>query len=196
MSENKQRNILYLMFGIPLLGLLITTAFYFYVSTQGVQLETQNNGILIKPPKQIVEVLSLDSMGKAVQWYHGEKRWSMVVVGSRHCDDLCQKQLYLVRQTHTMLGSDSVRVDMIYLNTSNDIDEATTQLLKTDYAHFKIINADADKWHEWQSHFKDSNIKAAHFFLVDPAGWLMMYYTDSQTYKLIIKDLKFLLKNS
>jgi len=39
--------------------------------------------------------------------------------------------------------------------------------------------------------------KEAHqFYLVDPRGYLMMYYTPEQNYKEIIRDLKFLLTQS
>jgi hypothetical protein len=34
------------------------------------------------------------------------------------------------------------------------------------------------------------------WFLVDPAGWIMMRFDDDLDYKAAISDLKFLLKNS
>jgi hypothetical protein len=34
------------------------------------------------------------------------------------------------------------------------------------------------------------------FYIVDPQGWLMMSYSEKNTYKEIIKDMRFLLKNS
>jgi len=34
------------------------------------------------------------------------------------------------------------------------------------------------------------------WYLVDPAGWVMMAYDDSVSYKDAMADLKFLLKNS
>ena len=34
------------------------------------------------------------------------------------------------------------------------------------------------------------------WYLVDPSGWIMMSYNEKVTYKDVIKDLKFLLKNS
>ena len=34
------------------------------------------------------------------------------------------------------------------------------------------------------------------WYLVDPAGWIMMSYNEEIPYKDVIKDLKFLLKNS
>jgi hypothetical protein len=34
------------------------------------------------------------------------------------------------------------------------------------------------------------------WYLVDPAGWVMMHFGDDLDYKAVIADLKFLLKNS
>jgi hypothetical protein len=34
------------------------------------------------------------------------------------------------------------------------------------------------------------------WYLVDPAGWIMMHFPDDLGYKAVIADLKFLLKNS
>ena len=36
----------------------------------------------------------------------------------------------------------------------------------------------------------------ARWYLVDPAGWIMMSYSTDNSYKDVIADLKFLLKNS
>jgi hypothetical protein len=34
------------------------------------------------------------------------------------------------------------------------------------------------------------------YLLIDPNGWLMMYYQPEHDYKAVIKDLKFLISNS
>jgi len=34
------------------------------------------------------------------------------------------------------------------------------------------------------------------WYLVDPAGWIMMSYNSGMSYKDVMADLKFLLKNS
>jgi hypothetical protein len=38
--------------------------------------------------------------------------------------------------------------------------------------------------------------QAGGWYLVDPAGWVMMHFDDNLDYKAVIADLKFLLKNS
>jgi hypothetical protein len=44
--------------------------------------------------------------------------------------------------------------------------------------------------------FAESAADTGTWYLVDPAGWIMMSYNKDQTYKDVITDLKFLLKNS
>jgi len=196
MSASNQKSVLFLIMGIPLLGIALTTAFYFYVTSQGIQLGTQNQGTLIRPPQQLTTMLQLDDQGQPINWYQGESIWAMMVIGSEQCDTQCERKLYLVRQIHTMLGSNSPRVKMVYVNKDAQLTEQTQKLLQTEYARFEVVQANDALLNAWSAGTKDPKIASANFYLIDPAGWIMMYYTDEQNYKAIIKDLKFLLKNS
>ncbi len=44
--------------------------------------------------------------------------------------------------------------------------------------------------------FAEAGADPSIWYLVDPAGWIMMSYNKDVTYKDVITDLKFLLKNS
>ena len=44
--------------------------------------------------------------------------------------------------------------------------------------------------------FAEQREDSSTWFLVDPAGWVMMSYNSEIGYKDVISDLKFLLKNS
>jgi hypothetical protein len=43
--------------------------------------------------------------------------------------------------------------------------------------------------------FPEYGADSSIWYLVDPAGWIMMSYNDQIPYKDVIADLKFLLKN-
>jgi len=44
--------------------------------------------------------------------------------------------------------------------------------------------------------FPELEENVAQWFLIDPAGWIMMSFDDSLDYKAVMADLKFLLKHS
>ena len=44
--------------------------------------------------------------------------------------------------------------------------------------------------------FAEYRAEPGTWYLVDPAGWIMMSYNTDVSYKDVISDLKFLLKNS
>ena len=44
--------------------------------------------------------------------------------------------------------------------------------------------------------FEEYRVDRSTWYLVDPAGWIMMSYNGEVSYKDVMADLKFLLKNS
>jgi cytochrome oxidase Cu insertion factor (SCO1/SenC/PrrC family) len=153
---------------------------------------------LLTPPKQISEVQPVDAQGKVFEWNKEDSHWSFLVVGHGECDAACQKKMYLVRQIHTALGKDALRLDMTYLNLDARLADETQAMFTRDYNHFIVLQADEAMVLPW--FVKDTPslniIESANFYVIDPAGWVMMYYTDAHDYKAVMKDMKFLLKNS
>lgn len=123
---------------------------------------------------------------------------TFMVAGLSSCDTACQKKLYLMRQIHTAIGKESLRINTIYLNLDQKLTPATAELFAKEYPHMQVLTADGEKVKSWftkQAPVLDI-LHAANFYVVDPGGWVMMYYTDEHDYKAVIKDMKFLLKNS
>ena len=56
-----------------------------------------------------------------------------------------------------------------------------------------VLSASPDQVGEIATEWDDNS---AQWFLVDPAGWVMMRFSDDLPYKEVIRDMKFLLKNS
>lgn len=198
MAMNGNKLTLPLIIGIPLLGIALTTLYYFFVTSYGIKLGTQNQGILITPPKQITELQVLDTKNNPHIWNNGQGRWTFIVPGHADCSEECQKKLYFVRQTHRALGKGALRVDTVYLNFDTVLSDETAALLKKEYSHFQVLHVDAPQAKAWiaqKSPVLDW-MGSGNFYVVDPMGWVMMYYTDSHDYKSVIKDMKFLLKNS
>lgn len=188
---------LILIFAIPMIGVVLMTAYYFYVTEYKVHTDTHNYGVLIHPPKQSLDV-SFTQEGTKAQFANHDERWTFLVAQQGSCEQECQKKLYLTRQIKEALGKYSARVQNVYLNIgAEQLPLATATLLDEEYKKHKIFSADATEVLSW---FEKSEPKLkldeADFYVVDPRGWVMMYYTSDNTYKQVIKDMKFLLKNS
>lgn len=117
-------------------------------------------------------------------------KWVMVHVGPSSCDADCVKQLYLMRQIRTAQGKEQSRIERLWVLTDGGkVDSALLQ------AHPGL--------HVWRSadtafaeQFPADDARAAHIYVVDPLGNLMLRFPARPDAKRMMKDLKLLLKAS
>lgn len=197
MSKENNKISLLLIIGIPIIGILLTTLYYFYVVNDGEQLGGHNQGMLISPPKQI-DLLPLTMLGESYQWANKERKWTFLVVGSSSCDQTCADKLYLTRQIRAAMGKYQLRLENAYLSLDGHINEAAQAFFVQEHPKLRVINSVQSEVEQWAVNAEPAldMLSGANFYVVDPNGWVMMYYTDEQSYKEVIKDMKFLLKNS
>lgn len=211
-SPGNGRAVLLLIAGIPLTMILAASWLWYFVVEGDLDivgtLGTANHGELIQPPRQIAELVFRDDAGAAFDWRDVEPRWTMLLVNRGGvCGANCERRLYTTRQIHVALGREFNRVRRVMVSdtapgqvrVSPAPDRASAELpadlrgfaeashaglllLRTDKAALETIAPAAEA--------------AGHWYLVDPAGWVMMRVRDDQPYKDVIKDMKFLLKNS
>ncbi len=194
----KQRLELILLFALPIIGVLLMTAYYFYVIENQTEMGTHNKGVLVSPPKPMSE-LALIVKDTAYKLDDGSGKWTFLVVGGASCNDDCVSQLYLTRQIKEALGKYKLRIRNVYLMTASS--EPTLNLLNvldSDYQNHELLKVDASAFNAWASKEQPelNSLQGVQFYVVDPAGWLMMYYTTEHNYKQVISDMKFLIKNS
>jgi len=158
-------------------------------------LGTKNNGVLITPPQPIADLPLQDSNGEPFNYASQEKLWSIIIPAAAHCDDQCEQTLYLTRQIHIALGKDTDRARRYVLTTQLPLDTDFQNLLKQHPNVVVLKTTDAD----YVNYFGRIKLQPAlhhQYLLVDPMGWLMMYYEPRHEFKAVVKDLKFLLSNS
>lgn len=199
-TTNNNKLSLYLILGIPVLGILLTTAYYFYVSSAELAVDTRNKGMLIQPPKNIAEAdIALQQQGKAYDWQpDSQGKWTFLVTGSGDCLASCRERLYLSRQIRLALGKYQPRIERVYLHTGAPLSDDSRAYLAAEHPQLKVIESAGSAAQDW---FRSEPpaldlLQDGRLYLVDPAGWVMMYYTDAHDYKAVISDVKFLLKNS
>jgi len=183
-----------LMFLAPLLA--VVAASFVYYTGIGLPGRTTNKGVLVVPPRQIAE-LALRSADGA-PWRDTEQgRWSMLIAGTGNCGSACADRLYLTRQLRKALGDDALRVRRIYLSTADSLDPATERLLATEHGDLLVLHADEAALRGLLARPGDPDpLDSGAFYLVDPRGFVMMYYLPVHAGRDTLSDLRFLLKNS
>ncbi len=198
-AKTSSRRIPAIMLGSLVLIILASTLL-FRASVNGqvdlpALLGTKNNGVLITPPRAIAELPLTLGDGEQFEFAKQPKHWNLLIPVVAHCDNQCEQNLYLTRQIHIALGKDADRVQRYLIATQWPLDAQFEELLKQ-HPGVQILRVDAAAF---TAYFSQSNLQPARdqqYLLLDPAGWLMMYYTPQHDGKAVIKDLKFLLSNS
>jgi hypothetical protein len=206
------RMTLLLIAGIPVIVILASTWMWFYVSSGKLDvvgaLGTANRGVLVQPPRQV-----LDEGWNGVEGQPfalaTSPRWSMVVPhhGAR-CDAACEQVLYTTRQIHMALGKELGRVQRLMV-ADEDLAELTLDVARLSDerplpASFSDYLATEQRGLTlWQATpgsfgtlFREYLAQPDTWYLMDPSGWVMMRYDSSVSYKDVISDMKFLIRNS
>jgi hypothetical protein len=211
------RAVLLLIAGVPLTMILAASWLWYFVIQGDLDLVgaigTANNGQLITP-QSIRDVALVDDTGAPLAWSDLDPRWTLVVANQGMlCDQACERRLYTTRQIHVALGRDFNRVRRAFVNASALADMRVAVPTEPvpgwpegagdDFRNYLMsahngVVALAAQPAQFDLLFQNADqvSPAAGWYLVDPAGWVMMYFPDALDYKAIITDLKFLLKNS
>lgn len=211
------RGTLLLIAGIPL-AMIFAASWLWYVVTDGdvdllSALGTSNNGALVTPPRELTNRPFSDAAGTVFYWSDVDPRWTLVVAAPGPvCGDVCERRIWLTRQIHVALGRDFNRVRRVLvtdvppsdlpLDIPAPLPEGWPQGFESgsvsDYlalGHPGVIALEASS-QDFDGLFSEVRSGEGGWYLVDPAGWVMMRFDDGLDYKAVITDLKFLLKNS
>jgi len=213
--NTSNRMVLLLIGGIPLTVILVATWMWYFVVRGDMDLVgilgTANNGTLVQPPRQLDDEMLYDEQGLRVNFADLEPRWAMLVpAATGNCDKACEKSLYLTRQVRVAMGKDFARLRRLYVSPESVQD---TRLMAPTLSDGRPASADGDfkqylaTEHKglraltlpaagYEALFPEHAVDSSTWYLVDPAGWIMMSYNGEVPYKNVIADLKFLLKNS
>ena len=210
-QRRRARVVLILIVGIPLSMMLGATALWWAVEQGHVDVlgsvGTANHGELIDPPRSVSDVVFQHEGVADTLWQDLPAKWRLLVVQrGDECDAICQQQLYQTRQIHIALGKNFNRVGRVVLS-----DTAPTAVTVTPEAK---RGSPATSLSDWlaQEHVGMTALTVpsdrlsaltpevlaspAQWYVVDPAGWIMMRVSDELYYKDVISDLRFLLKHS
>ena len=203
---------LLLIAGIPVIVILASTWMWYFVASGKLDLVgalgTANSGDLLRPPRQAVSAGWLNDEGREFAPLQRQTaRWTLVVPqASADCDALCEQRLFETRQIHMALGKEMGRVDRMLVTTADEI-KLLVAALSDDRplpgsfsAYLESEQRGLTVWRSddlaFDALFPELAAAPASWYLMDPAGWIMMRYDPSIGYKDVISDLKFLIRNS
>jgi hypothetical protein len=206
------RLVLLLIAGIPVTVILAASWLWYFV-VQGEldivdMLGTANHGELLQPPRQFAELDATTADGPFTV-SGPEPLWSMLVpVRGDSCDAACEERLYLTRQIHVALGREFNRIRRVLvtsepaagmelgipeLSDGKPTPASLEAYLDQEQRGLVAVTTDPDAL---DATFAEIGETPRSWYLMDPAGWVMMRYDADTSYKDVIADLKFLLKNS
>ena len=211
LQRRRARLVLILIAGIPLSMVLGATALWWAVEQGHVDVlgsvGTANHGELIDPPRSVSDVVFQHEGVAETLWQDLPVKWRLLVVQHGEvCDAICQQQLYQTRQIHLALGKNFNRVGRVVL--SNTAPKAVTVIpeaaqgsstaslsdwLAQEHVGVTALTVSLDRLSTLTPEVLES---PAQWYVVDPAGWIMMRVSDDLYYKDVISDLRFLLKHS
>lgn len=211
LRQRQARRVLLLIAGIPVGMMLAATALWWavqqgYVDILG-SVGTANHGDLINPPRSLSSVVFQHEGVADTLWEDLPEKWHLLVVQrGETCEEVCQQQLYQTRQIHVALGKDFNRVGRVLLGDVGGasaivvsgeslIDAPQNLLTWLGQEHMGVTSLTIPE-DELDRLVPETRDQPAQWYVVDPAGWVMMRVADDLYYKDVISDLRFLLKHS
>jgi len=192
----KGRRQLLLLIALFLLPPIAAWVAWNHLGERGVA-ATTNAGTLITPARPL-EVSGLRTgEGASVGDDLLRGRWTYVMFDDGSCaSELCDRQLFLTRQTRLAMNKDVRRVQRVMILAKPPA-PALRETLAPAHADLRWVVRDAGADRLLQA-FRGAAYDASgkHFFLVDPLGNLMMVYDPQVVPKGMMKDLQKLLKVS
>jgi len=204
LSAGRQRGFLNSRQALVLLGLLfMTPAFVAWVmhhsSEEGWRPEgTTNRGMLVHPARPLTLPADMLVAGVSANDYL-QGMWTLLYIGVTDCDDVCNNNLYKMRQINIAQNENMKRVQRLYLARAEGLSGALGELLQKEYPKMAVTLLSATQAEQIAPDFLIDGVSmegAERVYIVDPLGNLMMYYPADADPGGMLKDLKKLLKFS
>lgn len=173
---------LFLLIAVCLAPVLASYLAYYVFPPTG----RTNYGELIDPQITLAALDPTDPLGR----FKGQ--WILVTVQDGPCDRACAERLFFMRQTHTALGRERDRVDMVMLQAGAGPLSAELVAAHPKLAVIDTTPATITRWFPAGAEGRS----AGHLYVVDPQHNLMMRFPLEPDPARARKDLQRLLKAS
>jgi len=173
-----------LLIAVVFFGPLLGAAWLYY---RGGDLQPEsraNHGALLEPIVNLVDAVPASAL-------HGHPAWRLLYASDRPCDTSCEAALHTMRQSRLMLGKEMDRVERVFLHG----DVVPDTLRDTDGGEGLILLQDAALRAVLENK-RPVTMPAGGFFLIDPHGNLVLYFSPDIEPRDMVGDIKRLLRLS
>jgi cytochrome oxidase Cu insertion factor (SCO1/SenC/PrrC family) len=165
---------------------IVAALFFYYVAPPEGRM---NHGDLLQPAPLSAKPLTLLSGGE-FRFEQMKGKWLLLQIDSGNCEARCREKLYAMRQIRLAQGKDMVRLERVWLLSD---DSRPAPDLMVEYEGTLVVRAAGS---EALAAFSAPADRAAHLYVVDPQGNLMMRFPEKPDPTRMIKDLQRLLRPS
>lgn len=156
---------------------------------------TTNYGELVVPVQALPALSFTNADGKAQNETLLKGHWSVVYMAGANCDDACVARIIMIRQIRLLLANERSRVKRIYITPDATALQAAKTKFGSEQPDLEYVVDSGAPGARAADVFKPTDPNA--LYLVDPLGnFFMVYPSTKDDYKLILKDIKRLLKLS
>jgi len=156
-----------------------------------------NYGDLYRPARPVAN-LQMQSKDGLVELDSFRRQWILLVKANGQCSKSCEANILKIRQLRFMQNNNMTRIRTVFLHTG--LADAVASDLAAKYSPIEAYAVDKESFVSWTQVLKldDAPLEAEvdRFYVIDPAGNLMMSYPASAEPSAIQKDIKRLLKTS
>ncbi len=156
-----------------------------------------NYGDIYNPVRPVENLLMRDSEG-VVELDSMRRQWIFLVTANGNCTQACEDNILKIRQLRFMQNNNMGRIRTVFLHTQLLPQVALDLAAK--YSPVESYSVPFNDFDEWTRVLKLENAppeaQQDRFYIIDPAGNLMMSYPANADPGMIKKDIKRLLKTS
>jgi len=169
-------------------------AFNMHNKAKHTHLKQNNVGDLIIPVKQAHDLYFRSLNNHLPLVFRGDTlkgKWQFLYIPPLHCDENCHDNLHMMGQIHQALHKSATRLErMLVLLENHQMNEFAN------YDKKYLLEAKAYENTLSSISNKTKRDTVGEFYIIDPQGNIMMYYTGDTPPKGILKDLNKLMKVS
>lgn len=183
-DRHKSGRLQLLLIAAVFFGPLLGAAWLYYQGDALQPDQSANHGTLLEPIINLQDAVPGSTLLET-------RAWLLLYANDGDCGDSCRNALYTVRQSRLMLGKEMDRVQRVFLHG----DEPPDTLLIAD-EHKGLITLQDAALRTVLDNKKPGALAAGGYYLIDPHGNLVLYFSPDINPRDMVDDIKRLLRLS
>jgi cytochrome oxidase Cu insertion factor (SCO1/SenC/PrrC family) len=176
----------FLLIAAIFLGPLVVAAWMYFTDSALIPEGRTNHGTLLQPIVRLADALPDSELHAA-----SDGHWALVYANAGECGEACEHSLYTLRQSRLMLGKEMDRLVRVFLRG----DTAPDTVLQAE-EHRGLVTLRDDRLSDLLDSKRPTGIAPGGYYLVDPLGNLVLYFSPDTDPSDMVEDIKRLLKQS